>query len=112
MNSTDTLFELKSELGGRLKLPAAQIALFKDAGLRQQVTDRDSSTLARCGFKNGDMLHVGNQQVSLASVDQKKAEIAKKEEEAKKEEQAKKEADAKREEEQKKEKAAEKEKED
>lgn len=38
--------------------------------------DRDSTTLAKCGFKNGEMLHVGNKQVALASV----AEAAKKEE--------------------------------
>lgn len=52
----------------RLNISAAKIALFKDEKLKQPVKPTPSTTLAKAGLKNGDMLHVGNQDVELASV--------------------------------------------
>lgn len=68
MKVNQTLFDFKQELSGRLGIPTNQIALFTDQALKKKVSARDTSSLAKCGFKNGDMLHVGNQNAVLTSV--------------------------------------------
>ena len=57
----------------RLNIPAKQIKLFKDQTLKQELKGRDTDLLSKLGLKNGDMLHVGNQDVELASVVESKA---------------------------------------
>ena len=62
----------------RLNIPAKQIKLFSDQGMTKELKVRDSDSLAKAGLKNGDMLHIGNQTVELASVKDKLAAIEKK----------------------------------
>jgi len=56
------------QLEKRLSINAAKIALFKDEKLTQPIKAAGTVTLAKVGLKNGDMLHVGNQDVELTSV--------------------------------------------
>ena len=84
-------------MASRLNIPAKQIKLFKDQTLKQELKGRDTDLLSKLGLKNGDMLHVGNQDVELASVVETKAkaeakaqrELKEKEEEEKKQEEEK-----------------------
>ena len=63
---------IPKQLEKRLNIPAAKIALFKDEKLTQAIRAVGSATLTKIGLKNGDMLHVGNQDVELASVKEAK----------------------------------------
>jgi len=66
-------------LESRLNIPAKQIKLYKDQTLKQELKGRDTDLLSKLGLKNGDMLHVGNQDVELASVVDAKAKALEKE---------------------------------
>ncbi len=68
ISASANLHELKTELGNRLSIPASQIKLFTDQGLSKPLTGRDTASLQSLKLKNGDMLHVGNQDANLASV--------------------------------------------
>lgn len=67
IDSNQTLHDLKTELGNRLSITVKQIQLFKDEALKQTVAGRDTASIKSL-FKNGDIIHVGNQNVELASV--------------------------------------------
>ena len=68
INLSSTLHDLKTELSQRLQIDTRQLKLFKDEAMRQPVNERDTATIQSLKFKNGDILHVGNQDANLASV--------------------------------------------
>ena len=74
--SSQSLFQLKQELSGRLSIPPKTIQLFTDQGLKKPVPGRDTQSLKAIGLKNGDIIHVGNQDAELASVAQAQAAAA------------------------------------
>ena len=68
IGKTQTLHQLKTELRGRLSIPEAKLKLFTDQALKKPVAGRDTASIDSIGLKNGDILHVGNQDAELASV--------------------------------------------
>lgn len=57
--------DLKTEIGKRLNLDARGLALFRDDKLRDQIKGSSSATLVSLRLKNGDIIHVGNQEAKM-----------------------------------------------
>ena len=69
MGANQSLYDFKTELGSRLSLPVNSIKLFSDDACKKAIAGRDTAALKTL-FKNGDIVHVGNQDAALASVAQ------------------------------------------
>jgi hypothetical protein len=62
---TNTFKQLKAEIAGRVGVDAAALQLFSDQQMRKEVKGRDGEQLVKLGLKNGDMIHVGNQDTTM-----------------------------------------------
>lgn len=59
---------MKNEIASRLGLDASTLKLFTDNACRKPLGGRDADTLTKIGLKNGDMLHVSNQNAQITNL--------------------------------------------
>ena len=65
---SQTVFDLKTILSERLSIPAKKINLFTDDSCKKPLSSRDTASIQSLKLKNGDILHVGNQDANMASL--------------------------------------------
>ena len=67
IEKSKTLHDLKTVLSERLNIEAKQIKLFTDDAMKKPLAGRDTGSIQSLNLKNGDILHVGNQDANMAS---------------------------------------------
>lgn len=81
LSATQTVKDLKNDIAKRLGVADSKyLQLFKDQAKRQAVNARDTDSLKKAGFKNGDMLHVGNQNTKMTQLPPAPKKLIQKEE--------------------------------
>ena len=75
LNTADTVQKLKEEIQKKLGSDKP-ISLFKDEKFKQKIAAKDSASLKAAGFVNGDIVHVGNQDVTMEVAPQKFAGVS------------------------------------
>lgn len=68
ISAAASLKELKTQVSERLGLDAATLKMYTDQAMKKPVAGRDTDTLAKCGLKNGDMLHVNNEGATMTHI--------------------------------------------
>ena len=68
MNPDQTVKDLKAEIANRSGIELKTLKVFVDQGMRKPLGGRDTDTLTKMGIKNGDMLHVANQDVKMTNL--------------------------------------------
>ena len=68
IGTSQTIYDLKTILSERLSIPAKKINLFTDDACKKPLSGRDTASIQSLKLKNGDILHVGNQDANMASL--------------------------------------------
>jgi len=68
MKPDQTVQDLKTEIANRSGVDVKTLKVFTDQAMRKALGGRDTDSLTKVGLRNGDMLHVANQNVTMTNL--------------------------------------------